>query len=286
MSVDAHDGGGDIGALYDRVASHYGHVGPAVFSYFGRRLVDATGVMRGARVLDVAAGRGAILFPAAVEATDEGRVIGIDVAEAMVQETATEIRRKGLSNAEMLQMDAERLAFPDASFDAVFCGFAIFFLDIDRALSEFYRVLRAGGRLGVNSGNGLDERWQWYNDLLVAYHDAYQIPLGPPRRGAPWRPSDLPGVLSHAGFVDVRVTVDDAEFIYADEQEWWSAKWTHGARYPLERMQPEVLAQFKAEAFARLAPLKQPDGFHEHWRVLAVVGMKSGHVTSTNSGNN
>jgi ubiquinone/menaquinone biosynthesis C-methylase UbiE len=45
----------------------------------------------------------------------------------------------------MRVMDGEHLTFPDTSFDAVLCEFAIFYLDIERALTEFYRVLRAGG---------------------------------------------------------------------------------------------------------------------------------------------
>ena len=46
-----------------------------------------------------------------------------------------EIDRLGLENAEVLEMDAEDLRFPDASFDRVLCGFAIFFFPrLDRAL--------------------------------------------------------------------------------------------------------------------------------------------------------
>lgn len=265
---------GEVAALYNRAAPHYGRVGPAIFPHFGQRLVELTGVARGARVLDVAAGRGAILFPASAEVGVDGHVVGIDVAAEMVRETADEIGREGLTNAEMRQMDAERLAFPDASFDAVLCGFAIFFLDLDHALPEFYRVLRPGGRFGVNSADGLDERWRWYNDLLIAYHEAYYIPLSPPKRGTPWKPVDLPLILAHSRFVDIQATVDEAEFVYADEREWWSSKWTHGARYPLERMTPEILERFTSEAFAKLAPLKQSDGFHERWRVLSITGTR------------
>lgn len=35
---------GDIAALYNRVAAQYGRVGPPVFGYFGRRLVELAGI--------------------------------------------------------------------------------------------------------------------------------------------------------------------------------------------------------------------------------------------------
>jgi len=116
--------------------------------------------------------------------------------------------------------------------------------------------------------------WRWYNDLLVAYHEAYGVPLSPPRRGAAWKPADLPSIIAHAGFSDVRAVTEEVEFTYADEQEWWQSKWTHGARYPLERMRADVLERFRAEAFAKLTPLRQPDGLRERWRILTVIGAR------------
>ncbi len=128
----------NIAGLYHRVAPNYGQVGPNIFAYGGKHLVERIGMIEGARVLDVAAGRGANLFPAAEIVGPHGQVIGIDLAEGMVQETTAEIERRYLHNATMLQMDAEHLAFPDASFDYMLCGFAIFlFPSLEQALSDF-----------------------------------------------------------------------------------------------------------------------------------------------------
>jgi O-methyltransferase / aklanonic acid methyltransferase len=54
-----------IADLYHRVAPDYGQVGPNFFAHAGRNMVEHIGMGEGARVLDVAAGRGANLFPAA-----------------------------------------------------------------------------------------------------------------------------------------------------------------------------------------------------------------------------
>lgn len=49
-------------------------------------------------------------------------------------------------------MDAEHLDFPDATFDRVLCGFGVmFFPNQNRALGEFRRVMKPGGRVAVST---------------------------------------------------------------------------------------------------------------------------------------
>lgn len=128
---------GRIADLYHRVASSYGQVEPSIFAYAGQQLVERIGMTQRAQVLDLAAGRGANLFPAAQAIGSNGQVTGIDLAPGMVQETAAEIKRQHLSHATMIQMDAEHLTFPDISFDYVLCSFAIFlFPHLEQALTD------------------------------------------------------------------------------------------------------------------------------------------------------
>ena len=74
--------------VFNQAASMYDRIGPAMFSYFGQRLIDTAEIPNGANVLDVAAGRGALLFPAAARVGPTGHVTGIDFAPNMVRETA------------------------------------------------------------------------------------------------------------------------------------------------------------------------------------------------------
>jgi ubiquinone/menaquinone biosynthesis C-methylase UbiE len=68
-----------------------------------------------------------VLFPAARKVGPTGRVVGLDLSAAMVQETAADIGHSGWRHIEVKRGDAEHLDFPDASFDQVLCGFALWF---------------------------------------------------------------------------------------------------------------------------------------------------------------
>jgi ubiquinone/menaquinone biosynthesis C-methylase UbiE len=263
-----------IAGLYDRAAASYGMVGPDIFAYGGRQLVERLGLLEGARVLDVGAGRGANLFPAAQAVGPGGQVIGIDLAPGMVEETTAEITRRKLSNASMLQMDAEQMTFADAAFDAVLCSFAIFlFPHLEQALAEFFRVLRPGRKVGITVAQDIDALTRWYGSHLTAYHERYHFPLSA-GGGQGRNYGELPQYLTQAGFSAVQILEEHADFVYASAQEWWDAKWTHGTRYSLERMAPEVLAQFKDEMFARLDQEAQAGDIRETLRFQFMLAEK------------
>ncbi|GLV55285.1 methyltransferase [Dictyobacter sp. S3.2.2.5] len=263
-----------VADFYSRVATTYDEIGPAVFATFGQRVIERAAIPPGARVLDIAAGKGANLFAAAEKVGPTGQVIGIDIAPAMVQQVQESIRLRGLTQAAMQLMDAEQLTFADASFDYVLCNFAIFFFPhLQQALTEFLRVLRPGGTFAVTLPGGGDPRWRWYNEMIGTYYQQEQIDLPPLLANAQPLPDlgSFTQLMGQIGFTSVHHSVEEAEFVYASEQEWWEARWTHGERYPLENMPPLMLERFKAEVFKRMAALKQSDGYHEKWRIYCVL---------------
>jgi ubiquinone/menaquinone biosynthesis C-methylase UbiE len=104
-------------------------------------LLEAIQVRRGMRVLDVATGPGY----GAARATEAGaQAIGVDFSAAMVAEA-----RRLHPTLEFTEGDAEALPFPEGSFEGVVINFGLLhFSRPEQALSEAFRVLVSGGRIG------------------------------------------------------------------------------------------------------------------------------------------
>lgn len=75
-----------------------------------------------------------------------------------------------------------------------------------------------------------DERRNWFNKLLVAYHEQHDFPIPPMSGGKELnKPAEIQSAMLEAGFRQSVILNEDYELIYRDEQEWWESKWTHGA---------------------------------------------------------
>lgn len=109
-------------------------------------LAQNAGLRAGDRVLDVATGSGNAALAAARCGCE---VTGIDYVPALLERARARAAAEGLE-VEFAEGDAEHLAFPDASFDAVLSCLGVMFTpDQERAAAELVRVCKPGGTLGL-----------------------------------------------------------------------------------------------------------------------------------------
>jgi phosphatidylethanolamine/phosphatidyl-N-methylethanolamine N-methyltransferase len=148
---------------YDRWAPVYDLVFGPVFER-GRQAAIAAAERVGGRMLEVGVGTG-ISLP---DYSRANRIFGVDISEAMLRKARERVVDLGLSHVEGLEaMDAERLAFPDASFDVVVAQYVVTAVpNPEAALDEFARVLKPGGEIIILSRIGAEaglrraaERW-------------------------------------------------------------------------------------------------------------------------------
>jgi demethylmenaquinone methyltransferase/2-methoxy-6-polyprenyl-1,4-benzoquinol methylase len=158
--------------LFNETASAYDRFN-RIFSFgsgawYRRRCLRRAGLRPGMRVLDVAIGTGLVAREAARLAGSQGRIIGIDLSEAMLEEA----RPLGIP---LIQGAAEALPFADSSIDFLTVGYALRHIpDLPRMLDEFRRVLRPDGTLLIlelrRPRYGLTRR-------IVAQHFRRLVPL-------------------------------------------------------------------------------------------------------------
>jgi ubiquinone/menaquinone biosynthesis C-methylase UbiE len=80
----------------------------------------------------------------------EGRVVGVDMTPEMLAKARGAAAEIGATNVEFVEAEAERLPFPDASFDVVISNGVIDLIpDKDAVFAELYRVLAPGGRMQI-----------------------------------------------------------------------------------------------------------------------------------------
>ncbi|MCP4428384.1 MAG: methyltransferase domain-containing protein [Chloroflexi bacterium] len=259
--------------MWSQIAANFDQIGPPIFAENGRRLVELAQIPNGAAVLDVAAGRGASLFPVAAQIGESGRAVGVDLAAGMTRELAAETKRLGVPTMHICQMDGERLAFAAAAFDAVLCGHAIFYFP--PAAAEFYRVLRPDGRLSLSIVAQGTFDWLW---RVFARHttedqspNANESEQNEPAINTP---DGLRHLLRQAGFAHIQIREEATDYVYADEAEWLANLWALGTRRVLEKMDAASLTNFESDLFATLQPFKQTDGIHIPFRVLYASGRK------------
>lgn len=140
----------DIKAMFARIAPAY-DLNNRLHSLgrdiaWRRALVAAADVQPGQAVLDVACGTGDVAGLLAASNV-AGRIVGLDFCPEMI---AIAQRKFAGATIEWVVGDATALPLADASFDVVTIAFGLRNIpDMPKALAEFRRVLRPGGRLAV-----------------------------------------------------------------------------------------------------------------------------------------
>jgi SAM-dependent methyltransferase len=188
-------------------------------------LLDAAGVVRGTRVLDVATGPG---YVAGLAAARDADVVGVDFSAAMVDHA-----RRTQPGARFQGGDAESLPFAAATFDAVVMSYGMLHLaNPERAIAEAARVLAPGGRFAFTVW-APPEMAIGFGIILAAVQAHGMADVGLPD-GPPFfrfsDPAECQRVLEDAGFADVRVTTVPLVWTFDKPEQLFDALYSAGVR--------------------------------------------------------
>ena len=234
-------------------------------------LLDAAGVVAGAKVLDVACGPG---YGAGAAVGRGAIAIGVDFAEAMVSEAI-----KNFPGAEFQLGDGEDLSCEDGGFDAVICPFGLLHMpEPEKAVSEAFRVLRNGGRYAFSVWT-TPESHQFFALVLstIQAHGDMDVPL--PQAPPIFRFSDSDEcrtVLESAGFIETEVTEIRPIWRVTSGQQVLDMIYRATVRTAalLELQTPDAVQKIHNDILEGAEEYKSGDTYNMVWPVVVASGSK------------
>ena len=225
------------------------------------RSLELAAIRPGERVLDVATGTGVAAFTASDLVGPKGEVVATDISEKMVQAVQEEAERRNITNMAFQRVDAEDLAFPDASFDVVLCVLGLMYpADPQRAIEQFYRVLRPGGRAAVCVWGRRDRcGWNAVFPIIDARVNSDVCPL--------FFSLGAPGALAYAfkraGFGEMGEETQEKTLVWESDEEACGAIFPGGpVALPYSKFSPEIRAEVHAEYLESIAPYRRDGAYH------------------------
>ena len=212
---------------------------------WGEAVLAAAVPAAGERVLDVGCGTG-WTTRAAARATGDGRALGVDISEMLVQRARSTAAAEGVANVAFAVADAQDHPFDPGGFDVAISRFGVmFFADAVAAFANVARALAPGGRLAFACWQELR-----HNHWILVPFGAMTAVVGtpePPPPGAPgpWSladPDRVRSVLGAAGFSDVALDPVEAPMFLGEtaEEAYEFVRASNNARLLLEGKDPEA----------------------------------------------
>lgn len=195
-------------------------------AFLNHRLVADARLRSGMRILDLGSGTGYPALLAAHIVGVTGNVVGIDLAEQMLEAARRKAASLKLSNITFKTGDVTTLPFETASFDAITTRFCLMFLpEIPKAVAEIARILKPDTWMAAAVWSAPEK-----NPYLKIPIDIIKqfIELPPPDPEAPGifrlaKPGELAAMLQQAGFVDISEQEFLGDVRFAEAGEYFSS---------------------------------------------------------------
>jgi SAM-dependent methyltransferase len=233
-------------AAYNAAADHFDDEALGLWAKYGGRTIERLALRPGATILDIGCGTGASAIPAAMQVGPDGKVIGVDLAERLLEIARRKAASLRLENIEFRVGDMENLGYPDQYFDAVICVFAIFFVpDVAKQIRELWRMVRSNGLLAITTWGprvwepGSTGWWSAVKELRPDLHASFN----------PWDriadPAALSKLFTEAGVAEAVIVAEDGRQALRSPEDWWAMVLGSGYRWTVDQMEPEMAERLR-----------------------------------------
>lgn len=233
---------------YNSAADHFDDAPLAFWDRYGRRTVGRLDLKCGSSVLDVGCGTGASALPAAEVVGPEGTILGVDLAEKLLEQARAKAAQLHLQNAEFRLADMTDLGFPDEYFDAVISVFSIFFApDMPALVRELWRMVKPGGKLAITT---------WGHSFFEPVYTVWRAAVRAERADLyatfnPWdritTPDQLHQLLRSSGVPDAQIVAESGSQCLRSPQDWWTIVLRSGLRGTVDAMDEATATRIQAQ---------------------------------------
>ena len=247
MSNAADDARARAARTYNAAADTYDDPANSFWERFGRRTVERLELPKGAHVLDVCCGAGASALPAAEIVGPSGSVLGVDIAERLLENARAKARARGLDNARFQVGDLLNLKLSNTGFDAVVCVFGIFFVpDMVPALRSLWAHVRPGGKLAITTWGP-----RFFEPATSAFWKSIQQERPDLYKNFnPWDricdPHSLGALFAQAGIAGPEVAAEANTHPIASPEAWWAAVLGSGYRGTVDQLDAPARERVRA----------------------------------------
>jgi ubiquinone/menaquinone biosynthesis C-methylase UbiE len=243
-----------VARTYSAAADHYALGSLSFWNRFGAGTVSRLPLQPGQSVLDLCCGAGASAIPAARAVRPGGHVLGIDLAEPLLEQASAKAAAERLPNIEFRRGNAISTGLPAASFDAVVCVFGVFFApDMAGFAAEMWRLVRPGGVLAITTwGPGLFEPanaifWESVRGLAPSLYKSFN----------PWdeitTPEALAALYARAGVPDAEVEAVPARQDLTSPARFWDVVLGSGYRATVDALDQDQQDVLREDVLTKLS---------------------------------
>jgi ubiquinone/menaquinone biosynthesis C-methylase UbiE len=228
----------------------------------------------GERALDLACGTGLVTLNAARSVGPRGTVLGTDLSGQMIEVAQQRALEQQLANVSFQRMDAETLDLPNATFDVVLCALGLMYLpDPQRALREWLRVLKPGGRVAIAVwGQRVNCGWSPVFPIVDAEVETDVCPLF----FSLGEPDVLAQLCSDTGFLDVQQRRIASILSYVDADAACDAAFVGGpVALAWSRFDAPTRARARARYKHAIEPWRRREGYRIPGEFVIVAGRRA-----------
>ncbi len=244
---------------FDQASIGYDNSPMRFFDKSAVRLVELSALKGNEIILDVATGTGKVAL-AAAKHLKNGKVIGIDLSEGMLDCAKVKAQKAGLTNILFKCEDIDHASFPNNYFDGIFCSFGVFFFsDMQNLISKLIQTMKPGSFFAITSF--ADGSFRPLSDLTLERFKQYGVKLPD---SYTWQRLDSHQkhyeLLNTIGLKNINSHTEPMGYYLKNTNEWWDIVYYTGFRSFLNQLSVEQVERYKEEHLKEISKTSDKQG--------------------------